>query len=139
MEPGSLTGEAKGAEMQLLEAFGVRGGVGLPGTGLCWKVLAAPPLGDMLGTSVLMRAGKMPGPEAAPAIPTMDWLGPLGRMAGLMEPRPPCWDVMGKFWWLAAMEFCMFCMLLAGIMLLCLMLEGIPANPGPGPLPMLWG
>ena len=27
VEPGSLTGEAKGAEMQLLEAFGVRGGV----------------------------------------------------------------------------------------------------------------
>ena len=42
-----------------------------------------------MGSSVLMRAGKMPGLEAAPAIPTMDWLGPLGRMAGLMEPRPP--------------------------------------------------
>ena len=44
MEPGSLTGEANGAEMQLLEAFGVRGGVGLPGTGLCWKLeMAVPP------------------------------------------------------------------------------------------------
>ena len=91
-----------------------------------------------MGTSVLMRAGNMPGLEVARPGPTMDWLGPLGRMAGVMEASPPCWDVMGKFWWLAAaMEFCMFCMLVAGIMLLCLMLEGIPANPGPGPLPML--
>ena len=71
VEPGSLTGEAKGAEMQLLEALGVRGGVGLPGTGLCWKLEMAvpppppppPPRGDMLGTSVLIRAGKMPGLE----------------------------------------------------------------------------
>ena len=65
VEPGSLTGEAKGAEMQLLEAFGVRGGVGLPGTGLCWKLEPVPALGDMLGTSVLMRAGKMPGLDPA--------------------------------------------------------------------------
>ena len=135
--------------MQLLEAFGVRGGVGLPGTGLCWKLeMADPPppppppgppapaRGDMLGSSVLMRAGKMPGLEAAPAIPAMDWLGPPGRMAGLMEPSPPCWELRGKFWWLVAMEL-MFCMVLAGIMLLCLMAEGIPAKPGPGPLAML--
>ena len=134
VEPGSLTGEAKGAEMQLLEAFGVRGGVGLPGTGLCWKVLAAPPLGDMLGTSVLMRAGKMPG--LVPPSPTLCPEGPLGRMAGLMGPSPACWDVIGKFWWPGpAREFWM----LAGIMLLCLMLFVIPPNPGPGPLPMLCG
>ena len=87
-----------------------------------------------MGTSVLMRAGKMPGLE-----PPMAWLGPLGRMAGLMLPSPPCWELRGKFWWwlVAAREGCMPCRLLAGIMLLCLMLEGRPANPGPGPLPML--
>jgi len=37
-EPLSLEGEANGAEMQLPGPFGVRGGVGLPGTGECWKL-----------------------------------------------------------------------------------------------------
>ena len=78
VEPWSLEGEAKGAEIQLPGPFGVRGGVGLPGTGECWKLemTAGPPpgvgwgpRGDMLGISVLMRLspgwpeGKMPGLE----------------------------------------------------------------------------
>lgn len=106
-EPGSLTGEAKGAEIQLVGALGVRGGVGLPGTGECWKlpappcpppVLPPPPLGDMLGTSVLMRPGNMPGLE--PPMLTMlgllllPWYWPLGLMAGFIPgpgPMPP-WD-----------------------------------------------
>ena len=69
-DPGSLTGEAKGAEMQFVGALGVRGGVGLPGTGECWKLPppallppAPPPRGNMLGTSVLMRPGNIPGLE----------------------------------------------------------------------------
>ena len=53
-EPASLEGEAKGAEMQLPGPLGVRGGVGLPGTGLCWKLDSPPPpRGDTDGTSVL--------------------------------------------------------------------------------------
>ena len=37
-EPVSLTGDANGAEIQLVGPLGVRGGVGLPGTGECWKL-----------------------------------------------------------------------------------------------------
>jgi len=64
-EPLSLDGEAKGAEIQLPGPFGVSGGVGLPGTGECWKLdIPPPPLGETVGTSVftpLAGLGKEPG------------------------------------------------------------------------------
>ena len=91
-DPVEEAGEAKGAEMQWLGALGGRGGVGLPGTGECWKLemTAGPPpgvgwgpRGDMLGISVLMRLspgwpeGKMPGLE------------PPMLTRGLPPPPPP--------------------------------------------------
>ena len=64
VEPWSLEGEAKGAEIQLPGPFGVRGGVGLPGTGECWKVEMAVPRGETLATSAFTPRtglGKEPG------------------------------------------------------------------------------
>ena len=151
-EPRSLTGEAKGAEIQFWGPFGVRGGVGFPGTGLCWKldIPAPPPRGDTVGTSVFTRPGKMPlGPPPIPPIPPPlggkgppgpalecpEPGGPLGRSPGFIGPIcPPLCELTGKFW-LPMEDMGM----LPGTMLPCRMPGGMPLKPGPGPPPMLWG
>ena len=98
-EPESLEGDAKGAEMHP-GPLGVSGGVGLPGTGLCWKLDMFAPRGDTEGTSVLTvvpRPGNSPGPQCMAPLGGKGPGGPLGLSPGDMEDMgtwPPPW---GKF------------------------------------------
>lgn len=105
-DPVEEEGEANGAEIQWEGALGVSGGVGLPGTGECWKLeMTAPvppgpdgvtwppgPRGDMLGISVLICLCPLsPGPELG-NMPGLE-PGMLTRPGpGNVPPGPPvCW------------------------------------------------